>query len=114
MALRKQDVVRVSIDEDEASLLPRPLLDLYNKAALFLDEQSAVHDHYWAVGIHKAIHKAFPAFTEFRERQWSTIKKRTAKRSRNNANSQQLALSLVRKERTEVQESDQQHQPPLH
>jgi len=60
MALRKQDVVRLPIRRDEASVLPRPLLELYNRASLFLDKDSTHQDHYWAVGIHKAIHKAFP------------------------------------------------------
>jgi hypothetical protein len=114
MALRKQDVVRVSKHDDEASLLPRPLLDLYNKAASFLDKQSAVYDHYWAVGIHKAIHKAFPEFAELRARQWSTVKKRAAKRNRINANPQQLALSLASEQSAEAQRSDQGQRPPLH
>lgn len=114
MALRKQDVVRVSIAEEEASLLPKPLLDLYNKAARFLDSRSAVHDHYWAVGIHKAIHKAFPEFAEFRERQWPTIKKRAAKRGRTKPNPQQLGLSLVNQGGTEPQGSSQGPQPPLY
>lgn len=60
MALRKQNVVRLPIRRDEASVLPRPLLELYNRASLFLDKDSTHQDHYWAVGIHKAIHKAFP------------------------------------------------------
>ena len=59
MALRKQDVVRLPVRE-EASVIPQPLLDLYNRASLFLDKNSTHQDHYWAVGIHKAIHKAFP------------------------------------------------------
>src|SRR6266705_1727576 len=36
------------------------LHDLYNRASLYLDKGSTHQDHYWAVGIHKAIHKAFP------------------------------------------------------
>jgi hypothetical protein len=60
MALRKQDVVRLPIRREEASVIPRPLLELYNRASLFLDKDSTHQDHYWAVGIHKAIHKAYP------------------------------------------------------
>lgn len=60
MARRKRHVVPLPVEHNEASPIPAPLLELYNKASLFLDKQSAVHDHYWAVGIHKAIHKAFP------------------------------------------------------
>jgi hypothetical protein len=114
MALRKQDAVRATMHDDEALLLPNPLLELYNKAAVFLDNQSAVHDQYWAVGIHKAIHKAFPEFAELRQRQWPTIKKRAVKRSRINSNPQQIALSLASEERAKAQESGQGHQPPLH
>jgi hypothetical protein len=43
-------------------MLPKPLQKLYDKASLFLDKDSAHQDHYWAVGIHKAIHQAFPDF----------------------------------------------------
>jgi hypothetical protein len=72
MALVRGDVVELKIrgeteqpvvshpSTDEWPTIPRPLLELYNRASLFLDKQSSVHDHYWAVGIHKAIHKAFP------------------------------------------------------
>lgn len=60
MAPRKQDVDRLLIIPDQASVIPRPLLELYNRASLFLDKQSAVYDHYWAVGIHKAIRASFP------------------------------------------------------
>jgi hypothetical protein len=60
MALRKQDVVRLQILRDQAVVLPRPLLELYNRASLFLDKKSTHQDHYWAVGIHKAIHASFP------------------------------------------------------
>jgi len=37
--------------------MPEPLLKLYKKAQLFLDSESSVSDHYWAVGITKAIEK---------------------------------------------------------
>ena len=60
MAIRKQDVVRLPIRREEALVIPQPLLDLYNRASLFLDKDSTHQDHYWAVGIHKAIHKAYP------------------------------------------------------
>jgi hypothetical protein len=60
MAPRRQDVDRLPIIPDQASVIPRPLLELYNRAFLFLDKKSAVYDHYWAVGIHKAIHASFP------------------------------------------------------
>ena len=60
MSPRKQHVDRFPIIPDQASVIPRPLLELYNRASLFLDKQSAVYDHYWAVGIHKAIHASFP------------------------------------------------------
>ena len=43
-------------------MLPKPLQKLYDKASLFLDKDSTHQDHYWAVGIHKAIHQAFPDF----------------------------------------------------
>lgn len=114
MALRKQDAMRATMHEDEALLLPRPLLELYNKAAVFLDKQSAVHDQYWAVGIHKAIHKAFPEFAELRQRQWPTIKKRATKKGRINTRPQQLALSLASKETAEPQGSSEGHQVLLH
>ena len=39
---------------------PPPLLKLYNKALQFLDEHSAVYDHYWAAGIVRAIDRSFP------------------------------------------------------
>lgn len=60
MALRKQDVVRIPLRREEASVIPTPLLELYNRASLFLDKGSTHQDHYWAVGIHKAIHASFP------------------------------------------------------
>ena len=60
MALRKEDVVRIPVRREKPSVIPRPLLDLYNRASLFLDKDSTHQDHYWAVGIHKAIHKTFP------------------------------------------------------
>ena len=60
MAIRKQAAVRLPILRDEATAIPRPLLDLYNRASLFLDKQSTHQDHYWAVGIHKAMHASFP------------------------------------------------------
>lgn len=111
MALRKQDVVRLPTRRDEAAVIPRPLLELYNKSAHFLDEQSAVYDRYWAVGIHKAIHKAFPEFAELRQRQWPTVKKRVTKRSRINVGPQQLALSLAS---AEAQGSARGHQAQPH
>ena len=40
--------------------IPKPLADLYKRALLFLDDNSTVQDHYWAVGIIKAITKAYP------------------------------------------------------
>jgi hypothetical protein len=40
--------------------IPKPLADLYKRALLFLDRNSTVQDHYWAVGIIKAITKAYP------------------------------------------------------
>ena len=40
--------------------IPKPLADLYKRALLFLDSDSSVQDHYWAVGIIKAITKAYP------------------------------------------------------
>lgn len=58
MARRKQGLPSTALYD--ASVVPGPLLELYNRASLFLDKQSAVHDHYWAVGIHKAIHASFP------------------------------------------------------
>jgi len=41
-------------------VLPKPLQKLYDRASLFLDKESTHQDHYWAVGIHKAIHASFP------------------------------------------------------
>lgn len=60
MAPRKQDVVNLPILHNQASAIPRPLLELYNRASLFLDKVSTHQDHYWAVGIHKAIHASYP------------------------------------------------------
>ena len=61
MAPRKQQHVdSLPIIPGQASVIPRPLLELYNRASLFLDKQSAVYDRYRAVGIHKAIHASFP------------------------------------------------------
>jgi hypothetical protein len=59
MARRKQDTVGPP-PSDKASVIPRPLLELYNRASLFLDKESTHQDHYWAVGIHKAIQASFP------------------------------------------------------
>jgi len=59
MAPRKQDTVGPPLC-DQASVIPRPLLKLYDRASLFLDKKSTHQDHYWAVGIHKAIHASFP------------------------------------------------------
>ncbi len=39
---------------------PKPLMKLYKRALLFLDNQSAVHDRYWAAGIVRALDKSFP------------------------------------------------------
>jgi len=127
MALRKQDVVRLPIRRDEASVLPRPLLELYNRASLFLDKKSTHQDHYWAVGIHKAIHKAFPECGEThtattnipgtnrssicqvspqitqsqrKPETRSTIKHRASKRKRRSKSGpQQLAFKLVHEHR---------------
>ena len=41
-------------------MVPKPLQKLYDRASLFLDKESTHQDHYWAVGIHKAIHAAYP------------------------------------------------------
>lgn len=60
MAPRKRNVDGLPIIPDQASVIPRPLLELYNRASLFLDKDSTYQDHYWAVGIHKAIHASFP------------------------------------------------------
>jgi len=60
MAPRKRDALRLPIHQNQASAIPRPLLELYNRASLFLDKSSTHQDHYWAVGIHKAIHASFP------------------------------------------------------
>jgi hypothetical protein len=60
MAPRKQDALRLPILHDQGSAIPRPLLELYNRASMFLDKKSTHQDHYWAVGIHKAIHASFP------------------------------------------------------
>jgi len=65
------------------------------------------------VGIHKAVHKAFPEFAELRQRQWPTIKKRGARKGRINANRQQLALSLVSEERDKALPPGQGRHPPL-
>jgi hypothetical protein len=59
MPRRKRDVVRPPLCK-QASIVPPPLQELYNRASLFLDKQSTHQDHYWAVGIHKAIHASFP------------------------------------------------------
>lgn len=60
MAPRKREDLKLPTHRNQESVLPRPILHLYNRASLFLDKQSAVHDHYWAVGIHKAVHASFP------------------------------------------------------
>ena len=78
MAPRKQDVVSLPILCDEVPVVPRPLLELYNRASLFLDKDSTHQDHYWAVGIHKAIHASFP---ECGETHTATTKKPGTKRS---------------------------------
>ena len=92
MALRKQDAV-VMYRAVEAEIIPTPILELYRRAALFLDKQSAVHDHYWAVGIHKAVHQAFPQFAT--EALGNRLPKSHCKsKRRQKAPSEQLRLSL--------------------
>ncbi len=59
MARRKKATARPP-PRDCALVIPEPLLELYNRASLFLDKKSTHQDHYWAVGIHKAIHASFP------------------------------------------------------
>ena len=131
MALRKRDVLRLPTRGNEASMIPRPLLDLYNRASLFLDKQSAVHDHYWAVGIHKAVHASFPECGEthasydkppgrlshaqvspqiprtfVKQKARSTTKHRATKeKGRRRSDPQQLAFTLVREDRPNCQEA---------
>jgi hypothetical protein len=104
MALRKEDLIvdlsssRVQplaqdLTLDNHSAVPQPLLELYERASLFLDKQSAVHDHYWAVGIHKAVHQAFPRFATEALGNRLPISHSKAKRRRK-APSEQLRLSL--------------------
>jgi hypothetical protein len=142
MALRKQDVVRLPIRLDAASVLPRPLLELYNRASLFLDKDSTHQDHYWAVGIHKAIHKSFPEWrgahtatatmnprlpaavlpsspqitlTHRKSEPQVTIKQFAGTENRSgNACSPQLTLSFAGVEQAEASRSGQGHQPKLH
>ncbi len=90
MALRKQDVVSLPSRRKEASVIPGPLLDLYNRASLFLDKGSTHQDHYWAVGIHKAIHKAFPDCGEIHT---ATTNKPGTKRSSSCQVSPQITLT---------------------
>jgi hypothetical protein len=59
MGRRKNAVAKTS-PFNRALVIPGPLLELYNRASLFLDKQSTHQDHYWAVGIHRAIHASFP------------------------------------------------------
>jgi len=40
-------------------VIPKPLQKLYDRASLFLDKDSTHQDHYWAVGIHKALHEVY-------------------------------------------------------
>jgi hypothetical protein len=40
-------------------VIPKPLQKLYDRAALFLDKQATHQDHYWAVGIHRALHEVY-------------------------------------------------------
>jgi hypothetical protein len=124
MAPRKQAVVRPP-PCDQASVLPRPLLELYNRASLFLDKQSTHQDHYWAVGIHKAIHASFPECGEThtattttpgrssscqvspqtsriarKQERRSTIKHRASKeKRRRKSGPEQLAFKLVHEDR---------------
>ncbi len=133
MALRKQDIVRLPIRRDEASVIPAPLLELYNRASLFLDKDSTHQDHYWAVGIHKAIHKAFPecgeidtaatnkpgtkrssscqvspqiTLTHGEQEPRSTIKHRTSKGNRRRKSvPQQLAFKLTHEDRADCRGS---------
>jgi hypothetical protein len=136
MALRKQDVVRLPIRRDEAAVIPRPLLELYNRASLFLDKDSTHQDHYWAVGIHKAIHKAFPECGETQQQRqpnlgthdWSscqvspqklrthrkqepgsTIKHRASKeKRRRKSGPEQLTFKLTHEDRAECRGSHDQ------
>ena len=126
MTRRKQDTVGTPLC-DKASVIPRPLLELYNRAALFLDKESTHQDHYWAVGIHKAIHASFPECGEThtattnipgtksssicqvspqitqshrKQETRSTIKHRASKRKRRSKSGpQQLAFKLVHEHR---------------
>ena len=129
MAPRKQEVVRPPLS-DQASVVPRPLLELYNRASMFLDKQSAVHDHYWAVGIHKAIHASFPECGEIhtattqnpgrsscqvspqitqthrKQKPRSTIKHRASKEKRRRKSSpEQLAFKLTHEDRPDCRET---------
>ncbi len=143
MALRKQDVVRLPLRRDEAWVIPQPLLDLYNRASLFLDMGSTHQDHYWAVGIHKAIHKAFPecgethtattrnpgterslscqvspqiSLTHRNQEPRSTIKHRATKaKRRRKSGPEQLTFKLVHEDRTECRGShDESNLVPFH
>jgi hypothetical protein len=141
MALRKQDVVRLPIDCDQASVIPRPLLELYNRASLFLDKKSTHQDHYWAVGIHKAIHASFPDCggthtatttnpltqakgssscqvspqinqTHRKQKSQSTIKHRASKeKRRRKSGPQQLAFKLVHEDRADCRGSHDESGP---
>jgi hypothetical protein len=140
MALRKQDVVRIPTRREEASVIPQPLLELYNRASLFLDKDSTHQDHYWAVGIHKAIHKAFPDCGETHtatkkipgterssscqvspqiprprsQEPRSTIKHR-AKQRRRKVGPEQLAFKLAHEDRADCQGShDESNVVPFH
>ncbi len=129
MAPRRQDVVALPILCDEVPVVPRPLLELYNRASLFLDKDSTHQDHYWAVGIHKAIHKAFPDCGEIhtattnkpgtkrssscqvspqitptrrKQESRSTIKHRASKeKRRRKSGPEQLAFKLTHEERAD-------------
>jgi hypothetical protein len=144
MALRKQDVVTLPIRRDEAAaVIPRPLLELYNRASLFLDKDSTHQDHYWAVGIHKAIHKAFPdcgeihaatiktpgterssscqvspqiTLTHRKQEPRSTIKHRASKENRRRKSGpEQLAFKLVHEDRSDCRGShDESNLVPFH
>ena len=142
MALRKQDVVRLPVRRDEAELIPRPLLELYNRASLFLDKDSTHQDHYWAVGIHKAIHKAFPECGETQQQRqqnlgthdWSscqvspqklrthrkqkprsTIKHRASKeKRRRESGPEQLTFKLTHEDRPECRGPHESNLVPFH
>ncbi len=141
MALRKRDVraplprehlrpANTQSRDNEASSLPKPLLDLYNRASMFLDKKSTHQDHYWAVGIHKAIHASFPECGEThtattknpgrsacqvspqvtptlrKQKERSTIRHRATKgKRRRKSGPEQLAFRLVHEDRADCRGS---------